>query len=144
MEANKLRIVPGANGSGSAQASIRDTANAFGVHDTMRFGQRSLVVDVNGVHPHQKRLDSWEETQDNLRLNLQRNMYGLHMPMRHLMERKIVAPTSHMPGMGRSNIHLDILMGRDETLDVSDFFGTMEPTAFNADDRAAMEKKHKI
>lgn len=27
-----------------------------------------------------------------------------------------------MPGMGRSNIHLDILMGRDETLDAEDIF----------------------
>lgn len=27
-----------------------------------------------------------------------------------------------MPGMGRGNIHLDILMGRDETLDPADFF----------------------
>jgi hypothetical protein len=29
-----------------------------------------------------------------------------------------------MPNISRSNIHLDILMGRDETLDVSDFFGS--------------------
>lgn len=28
----------------------------------------------------------------------------------------------HMPAMAQSNIHLDILEGRDETLDVTDFF----------------------
>lgn len=28
-----------------------------------------------------------------------------------------------MPGMGGPNLHLDILMGRDETLDVADVFG---------------------
>lgn len=28
-----------------------------------------------------------------------------------------------MPAMPHSNIHLDILMGRDEALDVADFFG---------------------
>jgi hypothetical protein len=28
-----------------------------------------------------------------------------------------------MPALPQSNIHLDILMGRDESLDVSDFFG---------------------
>lgn len=33
----------------------------------------------------------WEETQDSLRLNLARNMFGMHAPMRQLMERKIVA-----------------------------------------------------
>jgi proteasome maturation protein len=30
-----------------------------------------------------------------------------------------------MPAMPQSNIHLDILMGRDEALDVGDFFGGM-------------------
>jgi hypothetical protein len=38
------------------------------------------------THPIQ-----WEETQDNLKLSMQRNIYGLHAPMRSLMERKIVA-----------------------------------------------------
>lgn len=33
----------------------------------------------------------WEEVQDQLKLTLQRNMYGLHMPVRQMMERKIVA-----------------------------------------------------
>jgi len=32
----------------------------------------------------------WEATQDNLKLTLDRDLYGLHMPMRRLMERKIV------------------------------------------------------
>jgi len=82
----------------------------------------------------------WEETQDNFKLTMLRNLYGVHAPARLAMERKIVAAVSprdhdaisadgsacaqnpHMPGMGRSNIHLDILMGRDETLDPADFF----------------------
>ena len=34
-----------------------------------------------------------------------------------------------MPAMRQSNIHLDILMGRDEHLDVADVFeGTSQPT----------------
>jgi len=37
----------------------------------------------------------WEETQDNLKLNLERNVFGMHAPMRQLMERKIVASVSH-------------------------------------------------
>ncbi|KAF9503976.1 hypothetical protein BS47DRAFT_1308997, partial [Hydnum rufescens UP504] len=120
-----LRIVPGKHTVPSA--TVRDTANSFGVHDTFRHGPRSLVVDANGRSAHQKRLDSWEETQDNLRLNLARNIFGMHAPMRQLMERKIVASSSHMPNISRSNIHLDILMGRDEILDVSDFFGSECP-----------------
>jgi len=33
-----------------------------------------------------------------------------------------VVQNPHMPAMAQSNIHLDILDGRDETLDVTDFF----------------------
>ncbi|KAI9428598.1 hypothetical protein H4582DRAFT_1830111, partial [Lactarius indigo] len=51
-------------------------------------------------------------------LTTHRNIYGLHAPVRQLMERKI---SPHMPAMPRSNVHLDILEGRDETLDVTDF-----------------------
>ena len=36
----------------------------------------------------------WEETQDNLKLNLQRNLYGMHLPVRQLMERKVVGMVS--------------------------------------------------
>lgn len=32
-----------------------------------------------------------------------------------------------MPAMPQSNIHLDILEGRDETLDVTDFFRVLSP-----------------
>ncbi|KAF8320518.1 proteasome maturation factor UMP1, partial [Cantharellus anzutake] len=110
--------------SGPPSASIRATANSFGVHDSLRYGTRSLVTEINATHSHQKRLDSWEETQDNLRLSMHRNVFGMHAPMRQLMERKIVSAIPHMPTIARSNIHLDILMGRDETLDVSDIFGS--------------------
>jgi hypothetical protein len=33
----------------------------------------------------------WEETQDNMKLIMQRNIFGIHAPVRQLMERKIVA-----------------------------------------------------
>ena len=36
----------------------------------------------------------WEEAQDNVKLTLLRDLYGLHAPARLLMERKIVASVS--------------------------------------------------
>lgn len=33
----------------------------------------------------------WEETQDRLKLTMQRDIFGLHMPVRQMMERKLVA-----------------------------------------------------
>jgi proteasome maturation protein len=70
---------------------------------------------------------------------MHRNVYGVHAPIRLLMERKIVSrvrrystlhtialipvQNPHMPAFPQSNLHLDILMGRDEILDTPDFMG---------------------
>ncbi|KAG8919432.1 hypothetical protein FRC02_001676 [Tulasnella sp. 418] len=120
-----LRIVPSTQPGSSKGASVRDTANSLGTHDTLRYGQRNLESEAKAGGGLQHRLDGWEETQDNLKLTLQRNMYGIHAPVRLLMERKIVGFNPHMPALPTSNLSLDILMGRDETLDVADFFGGM-------------------
>ena len=49
-----------------------------------------------------------------------------------------------MPNISRSNIHLDILMGRDETLDVSDFFGSkcLFPSRYAPDGMQAQRILH--
>ncbi|CUA77457.1 proteasome maturation protein [Rhizoctonia solani] len=140
---SKLLLVPSKNDTVASSASIKDTRNHLGLHDTLRYGPRTLVTEVAGTNPLQKRIENWEATQDNLKLNLRRNMYGMHAPVRLLMERKAVFNSPHMPTMPQSNIHLDILMGRDETLDVGDFFGDVE-TSLPLDIHADMERKLRL
>ncbi|TFK76669.1 proteasome maturation factor UMP1 [Pluteus cervinus] len=132
-----LRIVPA---SQPKSASIQDTAGPLGLHDTLRYGPRSLAAEVKTHDPLKNRLENWEETQDNLKLTLQRNIYGMHAPMRMLMERKIVAFNPHMPALPRSNVHLDVLMGRDETIEAFDIFGGEESES-SLDIHSEMEKK---
>ncbi|KAH9836805.1 proteasome maturation factor UMP1 [Rhodofomes roseus] len=132
------RIVP-ANAPKSA--SIQDTANSLGLHDALRYGPRSLAAENKTRGGLRERLESWDATQDNLKLTMQRNVFGLHMPMRTLMERKIVSRNPHMPALAQSNPHLDILMGRDETLDCSDFMMPASELAQPMDVHAEMEKK---
>ncbi|KAG6902996.1 hypothetical protein C0995_008569 [Termitomyces sp. Mi166 len=119
------RIVP-ANAPKSA--SVQDTANSLGLHDTLRYGPRSLAAEVQTESNLKSRLENWEATQDNTKLTLQRNIYGMHAPMRLLMERKIVTQgtNSFAAAMSPSNLHLDILMGRDNTLEPADVFLGME------------------
>lgn len=38
----------------------------------------------------------WEETQDRTKLTMLRTVYGMHAPMRLLMERKIVKPVRRL------------------------------------------------
>ncbi|THH00334.1 hypothetical protein EW026_g2167 [Hermanssonia centrifuga] len=133
-----LRLVP----SGPSKvASIQDTANSFGLHDTLTYGPRSLAAEVKKSSSVKDRLENWEATQDNLKLNLQRNAYGLHAPVRMLMERQIVGHNPHMPAFRTSNIHLDILMGRDETLECADFMMPASELSQPLDIHAEMERK---
>jgi proteasome maturation protein len=107
---SSLRIVPK---SSSKNASVQDTSNSLGLHDTLQYGPRSLAAEVQSAGNLKGRLENvgplrsltidiafnnilqWEATQDNLKLTLERNLYGMHAPMRRLMERRIVASVSH-------------------------------------------------
>jgi len=135
-----FRIVPP---TPSKSASVQETANTFGLHDNLQYGPRSISAEVNTQSDLRNRLQNWDETQDNVKLNMLRNAQGLHAPMRVLMERKIVSRNPHMPSLPQSNLHLDILMGRDETIEPSDIFDmcdTKQPLDIHAD----MEKKSRM
>ncbi|OCH85609.1 proteasome maturation factor UMP1 [Obba rivulosa] len=124
-------------------ASLADTANSFGLHDTLQYGPRSFAAEVTATRTSglKDRLDNWDATQDNLRLVMERNVYGMHMPMRRLMERKLVSHNPHMPALRQSNVHLDVLMGRDETLQPADFMMPASEFTQPMDIHSDMEKK---
>jgi len=68
-----------------------------GAHDAMRYGPRNLATEASSMsrqHPMQHRLEKWDETRDNLKLTMQRNMFGLGAPIRTLMERRVVEHVS--------------------------------------------------
>ncbi|KAH6917148.1 proteasome maturation factor UMP1 [Coprinopsis sp. MPI-PUGE-AT-0042] len=112
-----LRLVPS---KAPKSATVQDTAGSLGLHDTLVHGPRSLAAEVKEYSTLRHRLQNWEETQDNLKLTLQRNTLGMHAPMRTLMERKLV--NTHSSPFATSNVHLDILMGRDEEITPADVF----------------------
>lgn len=62
----------------------------------MRHGPRNLAHEhsTTSHHPMQQRLERWDETRDNLKLTMARNMYGMGAPIRTMMERKAVAYVS--------------------------------------------------
>jgi len=137
---SQFRITPAPS---AKSASVQDTVNSFGLHDTLQYGPRSIATEVKSKGNLRERLENWEATQDNLKLNLQRNVHGMHAPMRLLMERKIVSSTSNSWMAPQSNVHLDILMGRDEAIEPADVFLGMESTR-TLDVRKEMEKKFRV
>ncbi|KAF9646838.1 proteasome maturation factor UMP1 [Thelephora ganbajun] len=133
---SSLRIVP----AQGPKTTNSDTTNSLGLHDNLQYGPCSMVNQFKSHGAIKDRLENWEETQDNVRFTLMRNLYGVSLPLQIMMERKIVAKNAHMPALRQSNIHLDILMGRDESLDVSDAFGGLESKP-SMDIHSDMEKK---
>ncbi|KAJ1774248.1 hypothetical protein LPJ54_004395, partial [Coemansia sp. RSA 1824] len=62
-------------------------------------------------------------TQLNIKLHMQRQVYGLHAPMRTMMEVKSVQQTPSVLGSRAAQIQRDILLGKDESIDACDLFG---------------------
>ncbi|CAG8601700.1 3831_t:CDS:2 [Ambispora gerdemannii] len=142
MATQSLRVVPSSHpGEGSSSKSIASTANSFGVHDTFRLGTRSIANELLPSHPLERRLDQWNQTQINLKLTMERRIYGIHAPIRHLMERNIVSKVQRAPILPSSNLALDILMGKDETIEFDDFLNDPELSIEPMDLHASMEHK---
>ncbi|KAF5355658.1 hypothetical protein D9756_003975 [Leucocoprinus leucothites] len=137
---SSLRLVPK---SSEKFASVSDTANSLGLHDTLTYGPRNLATEVKSTGGLKDRLENWEETQDMTKFTMLRNTFGMHAPMRLLMERKLVNSAPSFPGIPQSNLHLDILMGRDELIEPADIFLGME-TGPSIDSRRELEKKYRV
>ncbi len=50
-----LRIVPG---KGDKAATVQDTSNSFGLHDTLKYGPRSLAAEVQSTGKIRDRLEN--------------------------------------------------------------------------------------
>ncbi|CAD6582224.1 MAG: hypothetical protein TREMPRED_003240 [Tremellales sp. Tagirdzhanova-0007] len=155
-----LRLVPPTISTSSNEhvVSIKNTAHPLtGTHDTFRHGLTSAAqgAAVGNMSPMQARLEKWATTQSQLQQTLQRDMFGLSVPLRQAMELKIVSESLHNPLLltstssslplgGSYNLALEILEGNDEHLDVTDFMGGDRPMREVVDVNKAMEHSRGI
>lgn len=100
-----MAIVP-PSAQGRMVASVGDTSHHqyAGVHDSMRYGLRSIAAEAQSsavgaasAHPLENRLGSWDETRDTMQQNMQRNLHGIASPLHTLMERKIASYVRRLP-----------------------------------------------
>ncbi|KAG2229304.1 hypothetical protein INT48_005341 [Thamnidium elegans] len=91
-----LRLAPESHPE-NVMSTLNTTHPELGGHDALRYGTRSIKTE-------------WSETQWELKLNLARQAYGMHAPIKMMMEKSIVEKRQHMPIIPSSNLHLDILM----------------------------------
>lgn len=65
----------------------------------------------------------WKDTEEQMRLTMHRRAFGLHAPLRLQMEKALVNQVRRIPVLPTSNLGLEILEGRDQTIDYEDFLG---------------------
>ncbi|KAL1918590.1 uncharacterized protein VTP21DRAFT_2612 [Calcarisporiella thermophila] len=139
MADSTLRIAPAPSLSTTSHST--PSTSQHGSHDTLRHGIRTVVTEVLPKHPLEQQLANWEETQQSLKLEMHRRVYGIHAPVRLLMEKNIVAQMQRLPGLPSSGVGLDILAGKDESLEFEDVLGDPEHSTDIIDIHAAMEHR---
>ncbi|KAJ3079757.1 hypothetical protein HK102_003531 [Quaeritorhiza haematococci] len=142
-----LRLLPNsqqqkksATGSSSVVTAV-GTGTEFGVHDTLREGFRTVRSEVIRGHPLEAHLEQYEDTQTRLKYSMYRQTHGIHLPIRLQMERALVSQVKRIPVLPSSNLGLDILMGRDDTIEFEDFLGDPNMSTEMLDVHGAMERQ---
>jgi len=59
-------------------------------------------------------------------MNMARNLHGMHAPIKMAMEQSLVTKARGVSMLPQSYLGLDILLGKDETIDFEDFLNGME------------------
>ncbi|EEP75860.1 conserved hypothetical protein [Uncinocarpus reesii 1704] len=150
-----LRIAPPASHASQTSNITRNGAapqfrngapSAPGVPDTLRASLTAPAPTTSGLkaasstHPLEARLLQWRETQNALKMESLRRIYGIAEPVRRGMEMKMVKEGQWKPAaLGRSNesnIHEDILAlgGRETEIGWEDVFqgdDLREPPSFH-------------
>jgi proteasome maturation protein len=114
------------------------------LNDSLRNGEptRSISHDVNGNHPLQSRLEKWNETQLEFKLDGYGRTFGVAEPIRRTMELEIVKNQLAPTVFGSNNIHRDILENKDTTVEWEDVYRDEVPASFNF--HHELEKQMKI
>lgn len=102
-----------------------------------------MTSQVNGQHPLQARLEKWEETQLDLKMEGYRRTYGAGEPIRRTMEMEVVKATDLMPSMlgGPSSAHHDILMNKDTNVTWEEIYPGQSHSQLKADFHTELEKR---
>ncbi|CAZ84552.1 unnamed protein product [Tuber melanosporum] len=139
-----LRFIPPATSTpATLPAPTASAPSAASIPDTLRAGgPTSLASTLNSRHPLEARLAQWDETQEKLKMENLRRMFGVQEVIRRGMEIKI-AGSDWRPAQlgGPSNFHLDILRGVDERIEWEDVFKGNDNTFEMPDFHVEMERK---
>ncbi|CDO95188.1 unnamed protein product [Kluyveromyces dobzhanskii CBS 2104] len=91
-------------------------------------GARPLNTQLNDRHPLEARVRNWDETQRKRQLEQYRQIFGIAEPMKRVMELKLVESSDFNP-LNQSNLHRDILMNKEASIDWEDVYPNSDFTS---------------
>jgi len=86
----------------------------------------NVVAQLASVHPLKSSEENFEKNAFERDMQMLRKYEGLHAPLKLAMERHAFKNVGRLACLPSSNAHLDVLSGRDEMIDFSDFLGGHE------------------
>ncbi|KAI9679268.1 MAG: hypothetical protein M1817_005287 [Caeruleum heppii] len=145
-----LRIVPTHSHPTATALSATSAPSAPGLHDTLR----STLLPIQPAsspspsqtttshcqptssHPLEARLQKWQATQEALKMEGLRRMFGMAEPVRRGMELRIAEEGEWRPDVlgGSAGVSADVLRGREAEMGWEDVFrgdGTRETLDFH-------------
>jgi len=94
------------------------------------------------AHPVEDIQKNWLRNQLETKHHMMGQVFGKHLPMQIRMELDILSQMQRLPGLPSSNIGMDTILGRDETIEFEDYLGDPRMTEVAGPDlRASMEKR---
>lgn len=106
-----------------------------------------MASKINNRHPLEARINNWEQTQRETQLETYRRVFGAGDPIKRTMELNIVEATDFKPQVlgGSSNMHRDVLLNKDASVDWDDVYkGGFEDGNNVKDFHTEMERKMNI
>lgn len=103
------------------QVSVKLEENmAYGVPSTLIHGFSNVKLQLESCHPLErahKIVDS-----DLTNFSMLKSVHGLHAPLRLLAERRAASHIGRLPFLPSSNLMLDVLQNKNETIGPEDVF----------------------
>ncbi|KAJ8323735.1 hypothetical protein QVD99_007102 [Batrachochytrium dendrobatidis] len=100
-----------------------------------------MRANITQGHPLESHLEQWDQTQEQLKTTVLRNTFGIHMPLRLKMEQALIKEHIHViPVMPSRNLALDVLSGRNDTIEFEDFLGETRAPINDLSPHTAMER----
>lgn len=109
-------------------------AHAPGLPDKLKNqqGPGNLSSKINNLHPLENRIQNWETTELNTRLETYRRVFGAGEPIKRTMELNIVNNDFRPSVLGGPDpLHRDILLNKDTSIDWEDVYKPESTVGFH-------------